>query len=144
MPIEVDQSGKIENTNKPTVIGFSNGKAKTIIILAIEKQKLQRRFRKNDKPNIFVYKVFAILITLLLKNEHLDQIIIDTEYIGQEALIKNYLLDLLRKNRKNIDKRDVCFKQIGKKSKAHILVYTAYKSKKANIKIKAEDIYKLI
>ena len=41
MKIEIDQSGKVEETNKPTVIGFSNSLQRTILITAKEKQKLQ-------------------------------------------------------------------------------------------------------
>ncbi len=144
MRIEIDQSGKIEDTHKPTVIGFSNSDRKTIIILATEKQKLQKYFRKINKPHIFKYKVFAILIYLLLKSEHLHQIIIDTEYLGKDNLIKSYILDLLRKNRRNFDKREIIFKSIGKKSRAHILVYSAYRLKKADIRVRAKDIYKFV
>ena len=38
MRIEIDQSGKVENTNKPTVIAFSGKKEKFVIIFAGEKQ----------------------------------------------------------------------------------------------------------
>ena len=82
MQIEIDQSGKIENTHKPTVVGFSNNKNKTVIILATEKQKLQKYFRKVKKPHVFKYKVFAILIFVLLKKEHIERMTIDTEYLG--------------------------------------------------------------
>jgi hypothetical protein len=144
MKIEIDQSGRVEYTSKPTVVGFSNSKEKTIIILATEKQKLQKYFRKANKPHVFIYKVFAILILLLLKNEHIEQIIIDREYLGQENLIKSYLLDLLRRTRKDFDKKDITFKSIGKKSRAHTLVYNAYRTKKADISVRAEEIRKFI
>lgn len=140
MRIEIDQSGKIEDTNKPTVVGFSNSKHRTVIILSTEKQKLQKYFRQIGKPNVYRYKTFAILISILLKNEHLSQIIIDTEYVGQDALIKSYLLNLLRKNRKFFDKKDIIFKPIGKKSRAHILAYSAYRLGKADCKVGADDI----
>ena len=39
MRIEIDQSGKIENTNKPKVIAFTGDKNKSLIIFAGEKQK---------------------------------------------------------------------------------------------------------
>lgn len=57
MKIEIDQSGRVEYTNKPTVIGFSNHKNKTIIIFATEKQKLQRYFRKINKQEIIFRQI---------------------------------------------------------------------------------------
>jgi len=72
MRIEIDQSGRIEYTSKPTVIGFSNKTAKTIIILSTEKQKLQRYFRKIKKPRLYTYAVFAILISILLKDKAIE------------------------------------------------------------------------
>jgi len=62
MKIEIDQSGKIEDTSKNTIIAFSNGKFKSIFISAREKRELQKFFRRIGKPRIFVYRVFAILI----------------------------------------------------------------------------------
>ena len=143
MKIEIDQSGKIENTHKPTVIGFSNTKNKTIIIFATEKQKLLRYFRKIGKQKVFIYIVFATLICLLLKNEkNIDQIIIDKEYPGQEALIKNYLLSFFRKTGRDIDKGSISFRQIGKKSKAHQIVYQSYQHKRSDAKVTAKDVLK--
>jgi len=51
MRIEIDQSGKIENTAKPTVIAFSGKRDKSLIIFAGEKQKLQNHFRKIGKKS---------------------------------------------------------------------------------------------
>ena len=62
MRIEIDQSGKIENTNKNTIIAFSNNKFKSIFISAKDKREIQKFFRRIGKPRIFVYKTFAILI----------------------------------------------------------------------------------
>lgn len=46
MKIEIDQSGKIEQTSELTVIAFSNGKSATIMISASE---IQKKFRKIGK-----------------------------------------------------------------------------------------------
>lgn len=62
MRIEIDQSGRVEYTSKPTVVGFSNNKERTIIIAATEKQKLQRYFHRINKPRMFTYTLFAFLI----------------------------------------------------------------------------------
>ncbi|MCX6810253.1 MAG: hypothetical protein NTY30_00740 [Candidatus Berkelbacteria bacterium] len=52
MKIEIDQSGKIEETGKPTVIAFSNGKSASIIISAKDKKLVQTVFRKIGQPKI--------------------------------------------------------------------------------------------
>lgn len=143
MKIEIDQSGKIESTNKSTVIGFSNGKNKTIIIFSKEKQKLQKYFRQIKKPRVFIYAVFATLIIFLLKKERdLGQIIIDVEYPGQEALIKNYLLSF--SDKKSLNRRLIIFKTIGKSSRVHEIVNHAYKKKQADEKILAEDVIRFL
>lgn len=123
MRIEIDQSGKLEDTHKPTVVGFSNKKHKTIIILSTEKQKLQKYFRKINKPKLYIYTTFAILIYFLIKNKkEISQIVIDREYPGQEPLIKGYLLELLKKSRKDIDKNSTGFSEIGKAAIVHGIV----------------------
>ena len=73
MIIEIDQSGKIENTSKNTVIAFSNEIFGSILVKAKDKREIQKIFRKIGKPRIFVYRLFAILIFLLIKN-HLKKI----------------------------------------------------------------------
>ena len=47
MKIEIDQSGKIEQTSIITVVGYSNDSKDTISITATEKGKLQKWFRIN-------------------------------------------------------------------------------------------------
>jgi len=145
MRIEIDQSGKLEYTSKPTVVGFADHRCKSIIILATEKQKLIKKFYKIDKPKVYRYRVFATLIYLLIKNEKsLSQITIDKEYPGQDNLIKSYLLNYLRKSHRNLDKRDIVFRSVGKASKAHEIAHKAYESKKADIKIMSSQIIKYL
>lgn len=141
MRIEIDQSGKLEDTNRSTAIGFSNGQTKTIIISSREKQKLQRHFRQIQKPRMYVYSTFSIMIFLLInKEKNLSQVCIDKEYVGQEALIKNLLLSRL----KPIDKKTIYFKEIGRKSPAHSIAWNSYQSKRADIRITADKIIKLL
>ena len=145
MKIEIDQSGKIENTSKPTVIAFSGNKNKSLIIFAGEKQKLQNHFRKIGKPSSFVYMTFAVLICLLIKGERLiDEIVIDREYPGQEVLIKSYLLQFLRKSGKSFDKRKIYFQEIGRKSPAHNYAVRSYRLKKADVKVKSTEILEFL
>jgi hypothetical protein len=48
LDIEVDQSGKIEDTRVDTVIAFSNGLSGTILIPAVVKRVCIRALRKQD------------------------------------------------------------------------------------------------
>lgn len=145
MRIEIDQSGKLENTNVSTAVGFSNGKSKSIIISSREKIKLQKYFRDIGKRRIYIYFSFSALIYLLIKSEKsIEEMIIDTEYPGQEPLIKNYIVNLCGASKKKFDKRQLYFKQIGKKSRAHYISITSYRTKRGNVRVFAQDIINLI
>lgn len=50
MQIEIDQSGKIEDTSKDTVLALSNGTQFSIKISRNIKRELQNIFRKNKEP----------------------------------------------------------------------------------------------
>jgi len=145
MRIEIDQSGRIEYTSKPTVIAFANSKTYSIIFLSRDKKYLQKIFRKAGAPNLFVYKTFAILIFLLVKDflKSIDQIVIDHEYLGHDKVIKQFLLDLLRRYKRNFDPHDIAFRHIGKQSKAHEVAIEAYRTKKADRKVTIKDILKI-
>lgn len=123
MRIEIDQSGKIENTSKHTFLAFSNTQHHVLKISSVEKRKLQKYFRDKGKSKIFIYITFASLVILLLKNLKIKniQIIIDIEYTGRGRLIKNLIKDLSP----TFPIDDISFHQIGKKSHAHFLAYGA-------------------
>ncbi len=145
MRIEIDQSGKIEDTNRPTVITFSNSKNRSIIISSKDKKYLQRLFRKASTPQLFYYKTFAVLILYLIKDQlkSIDQIIIDQEYIGHDRLIKRLIIELTKKHNLKLDPSIIHFKQIGKKSRAHEISILAYRAKKADLKFTVQDFLKL-
>lgn len=147
MKIEIDQSGKVENTSKNTIIAFSNSKFKSIFIRAKDKREIQKFFRKIGKPRIFVYRVFAILIFLLIKNDlqEIKEIIIDEEYTGQFSLIKNFLFQEIKKVNPSFYKDNIVSQRIGKKSKAHFLAYgVAIGKRKADIEVGAKEILRMI
>ncbi|MDP2909743.1 MAG: hypothetical protein Q8N69_01575 [bacterium] len=147
MRIEMDQSGKIENTNRNTIIGFSNGISKSIIISGNDKKKLQELFREAGRHRVFVYKTFAILIFILIKDylNKLDEIIIDEEYPGKFNLIRSYLFSEIEKIDPDFPKENVVCARIGKKSKAHYVAYgTAIGKRKADKVVKFKDILKFI
>jgi len=131
MKIYIDQSGKIESTNQPTIIAFSNGESGAVLIAAKDKKAIQEYCRFFNRGRIFIYKTFACLIFILIRNKlkQIDQIIIDEEYKGHEAEIKHYLLQIIRKAGNDFPKDNIIFRQIGKKSNAHLLAYRIRKGK---------------
>lgn len=142
---KIDQSGKVEYTTHNTVVAFSNGKKAAILIKAKEKRILQEHFRKVGKGQIFTFRLFSLLIFLLLKSEKFEEIIIDTEYPGRGDLIKNYLLHDFRRIGRKIDPKTIRFHQIGKNCEAHWHSYYCFKGRrKAEITINAKQVLKEI
>jgi len=145
MKIEIDQSGKLENTHISTAVGYSNSRTKSIIISSREKIKLQKFFREIGKRKMYIYNTFAVLIFLLTKSEKsIESMTIDTEYPGQDSLIKNYLLNYYKSIKKDINKYQINFQRVGKSSNAHSVANSSFKKKKAIIKASADDIIRLI
>jgi len=147
MKIEIDQSGKIENTNHDTVVAFSNGIFGSIVISAKDKREIQKVFRKTGKNSIFIYRLFAILIFILIKKhiQKIQQITIDIEYPGRSAMIKDFLMREIKKVNPNFHRDNISFGQIGKKSKAHYLAYgVATRKKQPDMAVGAKDILKFI
>lgn len=130
MIYKVDQSGKIEYTSHNTVIAFSNGKKKAIIIKAKDKRILQKRFREAEKGQIFTFRLFSLLIFFLLKDEKFQELVIDIEYPGRGDLIKNYLLHDFKRAGRKIDPANIRFQQIGKNCEAHWHGYFCFKGKR--------------
>lgn len=137
MRIEIDQSWKIENTNKHSVLAFSNSSSSSVLIPAEDKRILQKFFREAGKPEMFVYRTFAILAYHLVKDhlDRIDMIIFDREYPSKEALIKDLFLQSIRKQHPNFDKDCIWFEEIGKKSNAHWEAYWVFKGEKEPTKI---------
>ena len=144
MTYQIDQSGKVEDTNKLTVVAYANGKIKSVKIGSVEKQKLLAAMRDLDysKRN-YLYKIFAALIYFLLSDEKVDSVVIDREYFGHEAIIKGMIIQLLNKNRKNVP--EIQFDFIGKSSRAHKAALDVFRGDvEADLVVTAKDVLKLI
>ncbi|MBP9690659.1 hypothetical protein KBD81_01120 [Candidatus Woesebacteria bacterium] len=129
MRVEIDQSGKIENTSQDTIIAFTNGVRKTIKITARDKRILQSRFREKYQSRLYVYRTFTALIYLLVR-DHLQQIsilVIDIEYEGREKSLKEMILEYIRKDGKNEPTID--FRRIGNRPPVHVLAYSTFTKK---------------
>ena len=147
--IEIDQSGKVENTSKDTVIALSSNKGlkRSIKISAREKRKLQKFFRQLGKPRFYTHKVFSILIFLLIRRyaSKLDRIVIDPEYPGYESLLRNLLSELLVNSSKEFEPSRIVFKRLGKRAQAHKVANTVFrKEAKPSMTVSSKDILKII
>ena len=121
---EVDQSGRIEFTKEDTVLALSDGGAYTILIPSIVKRSCVRALRRRgfSGPTFYV-QLFAVALFFLLKGqmEEYPRVAIDVEYEGKEAQIKEHLLNLLHRDGVGIERDQIEFRHIGKKSRAHAL-----------------------
>ena len=147
MNIEIDQSGKIENTNKDTVIAYANYETRSILLPAREKRIIQRIYRDAGKSHMFVYRTFTILIFLLIRDRlpYIQGIIIDDEYPGQHFLINNFLLQHIRTAVADFDKQSINFQCIGKKSPAHFKAYFTFTKKQLpDMTARYQDIARFI
>lgn len=147
MNIEIDQSGKIENTNVDTIVAFSNHEQRSILLPAAEKRILQGIYRDAGKPHIFVYRTFAILVFFLIRDrlDRIQGIIIDDEYPGWHFMIKNILLQHIRTMKPDFDKQVIVTQCIGKKSNAHHTAYATYtKKREPDMMLRYQDIARFV
>ena len=132
MHIEIDQSGKIEETNITTVLAFSNHTTRAVTMPATVKQAcIEVLRRKGHVKQTFVFQIFAAGIFLLIA-EHLHQLehmTIDTEYPGHEGDIKGMLLNAILKVRSDFPKQQISFRPVGKKSGSHHKAYGVFTGK---------------
>lgn len=98
-----------------------------------------------SKPNIFVYKTFAVLIFLLIRSDlkYVEEIVVDREYKGRESLIKKYLIELFRISGETVDTNAVYFDEIGKQNNAHNKAISTFRQQiKPDIYLSFEDLKK--
>ena len=147
MRYQIDQSGRIEQTNKTTIIAFSNGAEGTIKLSSKDKRVLQSIFRKADRLKVFVLQVFAATLYLLLEKFKIEKtlILVDQEYQGHDNLIRSYLIQLVQKRGKiSLEADHIRFGLVGKTSKVHSVGYKAFKKNRADFSINYEDILALV
>lgn len=142
----IDQSIRIEETGKDTIIAFVDKKySHSLRIKSNIKKNIQSYFRKIGKPNIFPIVTFSVAVYLLIRHFKLklDTLIIDVEYLGHESTIKNIILTLYRIDK--ITEPDIYFSNIGKEDGAHILAINVHRKKiKSDFELKELEIIKFI
>ncbi len=138
MKYQIDQSIKIEDTNKTTYVCIANGKLVLSSISSKEKQILKLYFRKLGKPLIFKLFTFSVLCAETIIRSKPQIIFIDKEYLHHERQIKSFILQILRIE--GLQEPDINFKEIGKGSSAHKGAYGAMSKKTKGITVLAKDV----
>mgnify|MGYP000624977346 CR=1 FL=1 len=131
--VEIDQSGRTDVLTHDTVLACSNGIQAAILIPArVKRQCYQQLKAKGVRKRLIGIKLFAAGLVLLLQPHiaHLELIIIDLEYEGWNATIKEHLLRHLRTERPTLTNQQIVFRRIGKGSPAHSLALSVYRGKR--------------
>lgn len=145
MKVEIDQSGKVEVTSAKTVIADSAGR--NLVISAKNKKLIQELYRKADKPRMFVYELFSLLVAILIKQSYLKEniYVVDIEYYRQDDLLRRMILHFLLKLKIVARKDQIIFRAIGKRSKAHDNAYLIFIGKnKTGKKITLKELLKYL
>jgi len=142
--IEVDQSGKIEQTNMDTVLAFSNGISYAVLIPAKVKRTAIHLLRGTGKRGKIAYTLlFAAALYQLLKDylDRVDLIVIDIEYEGNEQDVKLMLLNLIWQSHPTYSAANITFRPIGKRSPAHKKALATHRRVvKADRTLKAKEL----
>ncbi|MBI4022175.1 MAG: hypothetical protein HY372_02365 [Candidatus Andersenbacteria bacterium] len=142
MRIYIDQSVKIENTNRATAIGLSNRIQFVVRIPAAVKKHLQREFRRRGKRRLFVFRTFIAGVVLTLQHAPLhgrSSVVIDLEYPGLEKVLYSMFFEMW--SRISTDMPVIEFRRVGKRSKAHEVSHkTATGQRTADKTISYEEI----
>jgi len=142
--VEVDQSGKVEDTKEDTVLAFANGMRFSVLIPATVKRDCIRILRRRGlSPKTFYLQIFAVGLFFLLKDHvaNLSHVIIDREYLGKDKDIRRYLMNLLFRSKYKVEAEQFHFGHIGKGSTAHRLAIDTLRGKgEPNLKLNLEDI----
>lgn len=118
--VEVDQSGKIEQSG-PTVLAFSDGISDAVLIpSAVKTQALQVLMDKGKPRKDARILLFATCLYVLLQDylDQLQRVEIDVEYTGKDADIRASLLRLIWRKRLAFEPEKIVFRRVGKGSPA--------------------------
>ncbi len=131
MRVEIDQSGRIEQLDTSTIVGYANGHSDAVEIQVNTKRKLKQQLSSRLYPNKDLPAViFAVCIFILIsKNLKITAIEIDEEYSGKEEIIMETINKLL-KSTKHPTYITIRFRRIGKNSPAHYLVWNIHRGKR--------------
>jgi len=151
MPIEVDQSNKIERIERDTVLALSDDRQYAIVIPAKVKRKVTFRLRRKGTRKTIYLRLFAAGLFILLRAHLADiigrgeQIFIDAEYEGHESKIKGMLLRQVYAAGIRLPKEMVTFAPLGDRSGAHHVAWQVQRGKRApDYRVSLEELLALL
>src|SRR6187431_1685468 len=96
--VEVDQSGKIEDTSRDTALALTNGIRFSILVPSKVKRECLIALRSNGLSGQRLYlQLFATALFFMLR-DYINELLVttvDIEYVGREDHIKQHLYNLL-------------------------------------------------
>lgn len=131
MRVEIDQSVKIEQLNRDTILGLSNGTQFIVTIPSKVKRKLQEEFRSRGKVKLFRYRLFMAGVVLLVRYARIDEgvsICLDREYAGKEQMLTSMFLEMW--SRFDLDVPPFEIGEIGKRSTAHDVCFQVLRKRR--------------
>lgn len=135
MKYQIDQSGKIEQTNLHTIIALSNGKKFTVLLKKNDKRIIEKVYGERGNSRSYISLVFAALLAIAIvsynKNIHVT---VDKEYTGHEQIIKERCITYIHRLNKDL-KITIEFGHVGKLSNAHSLAAKVSRNKQIPDKI---------
>ena len=138
---QVDQSVRLEELNKDTIIGLANEEhAFTLRVPRGVKRRLHGSFRREGKPQLFGPRVFAAAVALTISKSgfRIQELIIDLEYPGYD---KNSIRFIKQFSPATF----VDSAAIGKKSPAHYAAHGVYlKKRQVNLTATKREILQLL
>ena len=153
MIVHVDQSNKIETTNKPSVLAMasSNLAVPTVRTVLVPAGVKQRGLATLEHTRHWGATRGAVALftaaTYILVEPHLariDRLQIDPEYTGHEELIRSWLIDWARR-RAAVDLREVIvFQPLGRGSPAHEAALRAARQRRADVVLHARQLLELL
>lgn len=144
--VEIDISGRVEDTSTDTVIALANGVDKSLLIKKETKRDCLKKLRNYGFFGDTIYlRIYVIGLFHLIKSTigKLGLIILDEDFRGKERAVKEQLINLFRKYKIEYQEVSLLFKFIGKQSPAHKLAISSLRKKiKCNIILTEEEILK--
>lgn len=144
--VEIDISGRVEDTSTDTVIALANGVNRSILIKKQIKRNCLDKLRKYGFFGDTIYlRIYVIGLFYLIKPiiTKLGLIVLDEDFRGKERGVKEQLINLFRKYKIDFKEVSLLFKFIGKQSPAHKLAISCLrKNIKCDITLTENQVLK--